>query len=379
MTNIPLFKLDYDVLEEEAVLEVLRSKWISTGPKTSQFETMFGEMLGSSYSLALSNCTAALHIALQVMGVGEGDEVIVPSLTFVATANSVKFVRATPVFCDVKGLDDLTMSPEHVKSLITNKTKAIIVMHYAGYSCDMDPIMALAKEHNLFVIEDACHGPLSEYKGKKLGTIGDIGCFSFFSNKNLSTAEGGMLVTNNKEYFDRAKAMRSHGMTVLSYEKSKGHTTGYDVSEIGYNYRMDDIRAALGCVQLQRLEHDLHLRQQVRQYYLKHLSSVDGIVVPFTNREDFSSNYIFPVVLTNSTKDKRENVRKALREMGVETSAHYPAVHKFSLYAGSGENLPNTEYIADNEITLPMYGTLTEDEVKFVCDSLNTVLGGYHD
>lgn len=371
---LPLFKLDFDDTEEKAVLEVLRSKWISTGPKTFEFETEFSRKLNIPYALALNNCTAALHIALKVAGIGQGDEVIVPSLTFVATANAVKFVDATPVFCDIVSHSDLTLNPDHIETLITDKTRAIIVMHYAGFSCDMRRITEIAKKHDLKVIEDASHAPLSEYCGKKLGTIGDIGCFSFFSNKNLSTAEGGMLVTHNKEYFEKAKAMRSHGMTVLSYQKSKGHMTDYDVTDLGYNYRMDDIRASLGCVQLQKIEKDIANRANVRKLYIKHLSEIDELIIPFLENTEYSSNYIFPVVLKNSTKDKRDEIRKILREEGIETSVHYPSVHKFSLYADENTTLKYTEYVADHEITLPFYGTLSEKDIEQVGESLKKAI-----
>lgn len=371
---LPLFKLDYDEAEENSVLEALRSKWISTGPKTFEFEKEFSKKLDVPYALAISNCTAALHIALRVLGIGRGDEVIVPSLTFVATANAVKFVDATPVFCDIVGPSDLTIDPDHLETLITDKTRAIIVMHYAGFACNMKRIMEIAKKHDLKVIEDACHGPMSEYNGKKLGTIGDIGCFSFFSNKNISTGEGGMLVTHSAEYFEKAKPMRSHGMTVLSYQKAKGHATAYDVTDLGYNYRMDDIRAALGCVQLTKIEDDIKRRNDIRDLYVKHLSCIDQIIVPFLDNKNFSANYIFPIVLKNSHQAKREEVRVNLREAGIETSVHYPAVHKFSLYSKSNEVLTNTEYVADNEITLPMYGSLTEEDVLLVVDSLKKAM-----
>ena len=371
---LPLFKLDFDEKEEDAVLEVLRSKWISTGPKTFEFEKEFSQKLDIPYAVAMSNCTAALHVALKITGIERGDEVIVPSLTFVATANAVKFVGATPVFCDIVGATDLTMDPDHLETLITDKTRAIIVMHYAGFSCNMKRIMEIAQKYDLKIIEDASHAPMSEYNGKKLGTIGDIGCFSFFSNKNLSTGEGGMFVTRNAEYFEKAKTMRSHGMSVLSYQKAKGHATEYDVTDLGYNYRMDDLRASLGCVQLKKIEADIQDRKKVRDLYIKHLSGIDEIVVPFFDYIFHSSNYIFPIVLMNSNKEKREKIRINLRESGIETSVHYPAVHKFSLYYQDNNILAHTEYVADNEITLPMYGTLNEKDVMFIADSLKKAL-----
>ena len=219
--KIPLFDLNFDEKEENAAFEVIHAKWISSGPKCAELEEKFSSMLGVKYSLAVSSCTAALHLAVICADIHSGDEVIVPSLSFVATANVIRYVGAIPVFADIESLLNPTISVKSIEEKITPKTKAIIVMHYAGFGCNMDAIKSIADRHNLKIIEDACHGPMAEYNGKKLGTIGDIGCFSFFSNKNISTGEGGVLVTNSKEIYDRAKLLRSHGMTTMSYERSK--------------------------------------------------------------------------------------------------------------------------------------------------------------
>jgi len=372
--KIPLFELNFDQAEEQAVLETIRSKWLSTGPKTAEFENNFAELLNVNHALALSNCTSALHLAMKVAGVKEGDEVICPSLTFVATVNAIKYVNAIPVFCDIKSYDDLTINPDQIQKLITTKTKAIIVMHYGGFSCDMDSIIGLAKKYNLKIIEDACHGPLAEYKDQKLGSLGDIGCFSFFSNKNLSTGEGGMLVTNNKEFYEQSKLLRSHGMTSLSYDRAKGHSTAYDVVDLGYNYRMDDIRASIGIVQLYKLPADLEKRATIRGYYVKNLGSIEKIIIPFKDYSYSSSNYIFPIVLKNSTVQKREEIRQKLAGAGIQTSVHYPAVHRFSIYKGYSSSLPFTEYVSDNLITLPMYSGLRLEQIDYIVDILKSNL-----
>jgi dTDP-4-amino-4,6-dideoxygalactose transaminase len=297
--RIPLFDLNFDQAEEYAVIKTLRSKWISTGPMTAEFERKFAEMLNVNHALALANCTVSLHLALLLIGIKPDDEIICPSLTFVATANAIRYVNARPVFADIKSYDNLTLDSEDIEKKITNKTKAIMLMHYGGFGCEMDKILRIAEKNNLRIIEDSCHGPLSEYDGKKLGTFGDFGCFSFFSNKNISTGEGGMLVTNNTKLFERAKIIRSHGMTSLSFDRAKGHTTDYDVIELGYNYRMDDIRASIGIVQLDKLGADLKRRAELRKYYVRQLSEIKDIIVPFKDYKFFSSNYIFPIVLKN--------------------------------------------------------------------------------
>jgi dTDP-4-amino-4,6-dideoxygalactose transaminase len=371
---IPLFSLNFDEAEENAVVDVLKSKWISTGPKCEELEGMFISMFGARHAVALSNCTDALHLACRVLDIGEGDEVICPSLTFAASVNCIRYVRATPIFCDVCGTHDMNISPEEIEKAITKRTKAIIVVHFAGFPCDMDAIMDIARRHDLKVIEDACHGPLSEYKGKKLGTIGDIGCFSFFSNKNISTGEGGMIVTNDSALHQKIRLLRSHGMTTLSYQRAQGHATSYDIQELGYNFRMDDIRAAIGVVQLKKLLPDLEKRKEIRRWYLEGLSGINGIVVPFVDNNEFVTNYIMPVILENSTQDKRDSLRNSLHEKGIQTSVHYPAVHRFSIYGMYSRALPQTDYIADNEFTLPMYGSLTREDVRFVCDTLRGLL-----
>jgi len=372
--KIPLFDLNFDKQEEQAVLKTLRSKWISTGPKTIEFENKFSSSLKVKYSIALSNCTVALHLAMILCSIKKDDEVICPSLTFVATVNAIRYVNAIPVFADIKDYQDLTIDPTDIENKITSKTKAIVVMHYGGFSSDMTSIMRLAKKYKLKVIEDACHAPLSEYKNNKLGTIGDIGCFSFFSNKNISTGEGGMLVTNNPKYYERAKLLRSHGMTSLSYERAKGHSTEYDVVDLGYNYRMDDIRASIGIVQLNKLIKDIKLRNEVRKTYVSGLSEIDRIIIPFENYTEPSSNYIFPIVLKNSTDKKRDDVRNKLAENGIQTSVHYPAVHRFSIYKAYYSKLPKTDYIADNLITLPMFGKLTKNNINFIVRTIKKIL-----
>lgn len=372
--KIPLFKLNFGEEEIQAVTETIRSKWISTGPKCDELETLFEESLQVKYAVSVSNCTNALHLACILCGIERGDEVICPSLTFAATVNSIRYVGATPVFCDIKGINHLNIDVEKIEKLITTKTKAIMVVHMAGFPAEMNKIMALANKYDLKVIEDACHGPLSEYNGKKLGTIGDVGCFSFFSNKNISTGEGGMLVTNNERFAIKARSLRSHGMTTMSYQRAQGHATAYDIIDLGYNFRMDDIHASIAIAQLKKLPSDLEKRIRIRQRYVEKLAHVKNVVVPFADNNEFVSNYIMPVVLTNSSSQKRDSVRDQMHSAGIQTSVHYPAVHRFSIYQDYNAFLPETEYVSDNEITLPMYASLTDDEVDYVATILNGIV-----
>jgi dTDP-4-amino-4,6-dideoxygalactose transaminase len=375
--NIPLYDLNFDHNEEEAIIETLRSKWISTGPKSILFENKFSNLLNVKHSVALSNCTVALHLALKILEISKDDEVICPSLTFVATINSIMYVDAKPVFADVISYENPTIDPLDIERKITIKTKAIIVMHYAGFPCNMDSIKKIALRHNLKIIEDACHAPLSEYNGEKVGTIGDIGCFSFFSNKNISTGEGGMLVTNNTDYASKASLLRSHGMTTMSYQRALGHSTSYDVVDLGYNYRMDDIHASIGLIQLDKLKNDLEIRAILRAQYIKELTHFDEIIIPFKSHHEYSSNYIFPIVLKNSNFQKRDYIRSYLDKNGIQTSVHYQAVHKFSIYQSFYFNLPNTEYLSDNLITLPMHSKLTVNNILFIVSILKESLSSH--
>lgn len=372
--DIPLFDLNFGEKEIETVVNTIKSNWISTGPKCQEFENMFSSMLEVNYAITVANCTCALHLACVALGIKKDDEVICPSLTFAASVNCIRYVEATPVFCDIKSFEHLNIDADKIEQLITEKTKAIIVVHMGGFPADMDAIMAIAHKHNLKVIEDACHGPLSEYKGRKLGTIGDIGCFSFFSNKNISTGEGGMLVTNDEHIANQVRLLRSHGMTTMSYQRANGHASSYDIVELGYNYRMDDLRASLGIVQLINLKEDLIKRAKIRLLYLEALKNKDQVIVPFANNNEFVSNYILQIVIKDSTIHNRDRIREELHKKGIQTSVHYPAIHKFSIYQDYKVDLPITEYVCDNEITLPMYSKLTQEQIGYIVQSLTQSL-----
>lgn len=370
MYKIPLFDLNYGEEEEQAVIDVFRSKWISMGPKCKELESLFESNIGVKHALSVANCTDALHLACYSTGIQKNDEVICPSLTFAATVNAIRYVGGVPVFCDIVSENNLTIDPEKIEESVTSKTKAIIVMDYAGFPCEMDSIMQIARKYSLKVIEDCCHGPMSQYRGKCLGSIGDIGCFSFFSNKNISTGEGGMITTNDDCIYDRCKSLRSHGMTSMSYERARGHATEYDIKEIGFNFRMDDIHASLAIAQLGKLKKDLERRKEIRGLYEDYLGNIEEITIPFYGHVGFVSNYIMPLVLKNSTKKKRDEMREHLAEKGIQTSVHYPAIHRFSAYKQFTKSLPVTEYVADNEFTIPMYASLEDEQVKYICECI---------
>lgn len=374
--KVPLSDIDLGEEEVEAVSKVLRSKWLSMGPVTEQFEAEFAKCLGAKHAFAVSNGTAALHIACRVLGIVPGDEVIVPSLTFVATANAVLYVGAKPVFADITSLNDFNISPEDISKKITSKTKGIIVVHYGGYSCDMDAIMRIAKRNSLKVIEDAAHAPGAEYQGKKLGTIGDIGCFSFFANKNMVTGEGGMIVTSDDSLAERIRIIRSHGMTTLTWDRHRGHAYSYDVVELGYNYRINEIACALGLVQLKKLEHSNERRGQITKEYRRELKEIPWISIPFPNHEKKTSYHIFPILLSEDVS--RESFMENLKRKGIQTSIYYPPIHLFSSYRkmfGFEEGmLPKTEFVGKHQVTLPLHPLMSKEDMHRVIQAVKKIL-----
>ncbi|MFX0210885.1 MAG: DegT/DnrJ/EryC1/StrS family aminotransferase [Candidatus Hodarchaeota archaeon] len=368
--KIPLSDIDIGKDEIGEVTKVLRSKWLSMGPVTEKFEDEFAKHFQVKHAIAVSNGTAALHLALVSLGIGENDEVICPSLTFVATANSIICAGATPVFADITSLSDINISPESIKTRITTKTKAITVVHYGGYPCDMDAIMAIAEKEGLKVIEDAAHAPGAEYNGRKLGTIGDVGCFSFFSNKNMVTGEGGMVVTNDDLIAERIKRIRSHGMTALTWHRHKGHASRYDVLEVGYNYRIDEMRSALGIVQLKKLNGYNEKRRKIVKKYIELLEGIPGVFIPFRNHQGKSSYHLFPIMVADPLH--RGCLINHLKESGIQSSIHYPPIHKFLAFRKRfpGVELPKTEFVGDCELTLPLYPGLHGTDLVYIVERI---------
>lgn len=375
---------DVDLGEEEAlaVADVVRSKWLSIGPKTEEFESRFADALACRHAVAISNCTAALHLALRACGVGPGDEVLLPSYTFVATANAVLYQGATPVFVEIAGPSDLNICPSDLEAKITPRTKAIVVVHMAGYAADMDKIMAMASRYGLAVVEDACHAIGARYEagaslfhGRKLGTIGHVGCFSFFANKNLVTGEGGMIVTNDPAIAEKVKRWRSHGMTKSSWDKAAGRAVDYDVIDLGYNYRSTEMTAALGLIQLRKLAAANAKRRELTKHYHGRLAGQPRLTVPFAGRNSDAACHIMPVLLASA--DQRPGFREQLRTQGIQTSIHYPPVHLFTQYRQVCPDcgpLAVTCETAAREVTLPLHPLLTAADVDEICDRVIGVL-----
>ena len=374
--KVPLADVAFNEEEEQAVLAVLRSGWLTMGAVTAEFETAFAEMFNVRYAKAVSSCTAALHLACMALDLKPGDEVIVPSLTFVATANAVRYTGATPVFADISGLNNFNISPVAIEAAVTDKTKAVIVVHYAGYSCDMPAIMEIARENDLYVIEDAAHAVGGSLAGKVLGSWGDMACFSFFSNKNLVTGEGGMLVTDNESLAESVHRFRSHGMTSLTWDRHQGHAFSYDVVDLGYNYRIDEMRAALGLVQLRKLDFANQRRRELVARYRQVLEEkLPSVGLPFGDHPGISGAHLMPVLLPAGVN--RQQVMEAMKADGVQTSIHYPPIHHFNAYQEfeiSG-NLAFTEEVSGRELTLPLFAHMDESQVDQVAAALSSAIG----
>lgn len=370
MWKVQLFKLNYDNKEIKAVTGVLESAWITMGQKTRDFETGFSSFLGhDSKCLAVSNGTAALHLALLALDIKAGDEVITPGLTFIADQNVVTMVGATNVLSDITSRDDWSMDPADIERKITDKTKAVLIVHYAGFACDMDAICDICKRHNLYLIEDCAHTPGADYKGRPLGTFGDVAAFSFFTNKNLSVGEGGAVVTSDEVLYKKLLGLRSHGMSVPSFDRFKGRAISYDVEIPGLNYRIDEMRAALGLVQLEKLEVANKARQKLVLHYYERLDGQLKINIPFRNFSRGNPNYhIMPILLDDSVD--RLHVIESMKEDGIQTSIHYPEIQEFSAYKDTVNPTPIAQYVSKHELTLPLYPTMTIEEVDLVCDAL---------
>jgi dTDP-4-amino-4,6-dideoxygalactose transaminase len=376
MWKVQLFELNYNHREEEAVAEVLKSRWITMGENTKRFEEKFGDYIGVPHlPTAVANCTAALHMALLALDIKEGDEVIISGLTFIADANVVKMVGANPVIADVTSLDDWNISASTIEARITNKTKAVMIVHFGGVPCEMDEIVKLCKSKNISLIEDVAHAPGAEYKGVKCGRFGDLSCFSFFTNKNLSVGEGGMVIAKTEELNTKIKFLRSHGMSTLTLDRHKGRAITYDVLQPGLNYRMDEMRAALGLVQLAKLEDANGKRRELTLHYHELLSKLSGIKIPFLNTQNKKLAYhIYPLMLPEGIN--REALFNSMKDKGIQTSIHYPSIKSFTAYKEELKNFetPTCDLISSQELTLPLYPTMKKDSVELVVENFEKAL-----
>jgi dTDP-4-amino-4,6-dideoxygalactose transaminase len=353
--------------ERATILEVLESGWLSMGPLTEQFEEEFARFSGAAEAVAVTNGTAALHLAAAALGLGPGDEVICPTLTFVASAAAMRQTGADVVFADSTSAEDFALDPSEIDRLVSPRTRAVVVLHYGGHPADMGAITAAAARHGLLVIEDAAHALGAELDGAHCGTIGDAGCFSFFPNKNMTTGEGGMVVFRDPEVAARARRLRSHAMTTLTWDRHRGHASSYDVVGLGFNYRIDEIRAALGLAQLGRLPELNARRAELVARYRERLAG-SPLHMPGLGGRGRSSHHLAPVLAPSEAS--RDALREALRAERIQTSLHYPPIHRFTYYRDDAVSLPRAEDVTDRLLTLPLHPRLADEDVDLVVDAL---------
>jgi perosamine synthetase len=363
-----------------AINNALNSVLLTDGPKLIEFEKMFSKYTNSSFSIGVSNATSALMLSLKSCRIGKGDEVIVPDLTFVATASAVIHCGATPILADVEE-DSMNLDPSSVQKNLTKKTKAIIPVHFAGKICKIREIIKISKENDLKVIEDCAHALGSRIGKKHAGTFGDVGCFSFYPTKNFTTIEGGMIITNSKQISDYTKSTRNHGITkTLNNRFSSGKPWEYDIEESGFNFRLDEIRSALGLSQMKRLDKFNDLRKKASEYYTSQLSNVKGITTPMDSKNNENSFHLYIIRITKDFPISRDILFKKLLDKGIRTSVHYKPLNQFSLFkkmAKSYDKLKISNLLYDEILSLPMYPTIKKSEQNYVIDTIKNEIKKY--
>lgn len=375
IANRPLIELGAPILgepEKRALCAVIDDGWLTMGDRVRRFEQSFAEIHGAEDAIAVHSATAALQLSLQAFDVGEGHEVLVPSLTFVATSNVIVHCGATPVFVDIEGVERPHLSIADAERKITPRTRAVMLMHYGGYMMDVSLWREFADRHGLLLFEDAAHA--AGMAG--IGVLSDAASFSFFTNKNMTTAEGGMILVRDAGRHAQARLLRAHGMTSGTLDRTRGRAVGYDVIDCGHNYRMDELRAAMGLAQIDRLLGWNEIRRTLTSEYRAALNRLTpGIVVPFAKGHPTSA-HIMPVLLPEGTD--RQRVMQLMREQGVQTSMHYPPIHKFDYYRRTFPTpaLPQTELFSDRELTVPLHPRLSASDVNRVVATLGDAIHG---
>ena len=374
--KVPFFLPYVDSKDITEIKKAASAPFLTNGPKLDVFEQKFKKFTKSKYAVGVSNATSALYLSLKALGIKKNDEVIIPDLTFAATANSVLQTGAIPVLADINE-ETLNISAESIIKNISRKTKAIIPVHLAGTPCDMQKIMRIARSHSLKVIEDCAHGIGTSYNKKHVGNFGNAGCFSFYPTKNLTTIEGGMVVTNDKKIADFIQLARNHGMSrSLMSRYSTGKPWEYDIKDIGYNYRLDEIRSALGISQLQKLTILNKKRLIAFRYYNKELKNIPGLIVP--NEKNFKNNscHLYIVRITSDAKITRDKLFYSLQKKGIGSSVHYKPLHEFTLFRKKGtsrDSLSISKKMYKEILSLPMYPQLTRHSQDYVIKSIKNI------
>jgi dTDP-4-amino-4,6-dideoxygalactose transaminase len=374
--RVPLTDIAMPEQDVQAVLDCLRSGWLTMGPRTKAFEDALARYVGTPHAATVSSGTAALHLACLAAGIGPGDEVIVPAFTFVASASAPRYAGAEPILCDIRSAQDFNIDPDDVARRITPRTRAVIAVHFCGYPADVLALRGLCDEHGLVLIEDCAQaiGARVDDAGRQVGTVGELGCFSFFSKKQLCVGEGGMVTTADETLDNRVRLLRSHAMTSSTWDRHRGHDPAYDVVDIGFNFRMDEPRAALGLNRLTRLDEDIAARRAIALSYRERLADVAGIELVFDEvAVERASHFAFPVLLSN--RETRDRFREELMANGVQTT-WYPALQTFSAYRqrSGTDSLTQASEAGDRHCALPLSATMGEAAVELVLDTVRSAL-----
>jgi perosamine synthetase len=370
---IPIAKPYLTQEEAQAAYDTILTGWITQGPRVADFEEKFAQYTGANHAVAVSNCTTALHLSMIVAGIKEGDEVICPSMSYISTANSIKYVGATPVFAEV-GLD-YNIDIEDVKNKITSKTKAILIVHQIGMPADIDAFAALCKTHNLILIEDAACAIGSTYKGKKIGSHSDLVCFSFHPRKVISTGDGGMITTTNEAFANRMKLLRQHGMSVNDRVRHNSKSVIFeDHLEVGYNYRLTDIQASVGIKQLEKLDWIVEERRKIAFKYFEGFKDLPGILLPFENADKTTNFQSFSIYLTDECTLDRNEIMQELLNKGVASRRGIMTTHRETAYNNGTYHLPISEKMADRSIIIPLYVPMTNEEIEKVITEIKLIL-----
>ena len=373
---IPIAKPYLTKDEAQNAYDTILSGWVTQGPRVEEFEKNFCEYTGAKYAVAVSNCTTALHLSMIVAGIGAGDEVICPSMSYIATANCIKYVNAKPVFAEVNP-ETYNIDVNHAEKLISEKTKAILIVHQIGMPADIDAFSALCKRYNLKLIEDAACAAGSSYKGAKIGSHSELVCFSFHPRKVITTGDGGMITTYNEEYYKRLKLLRQHAMSVNDRMRHQSDKILFeDHLEPGYNYRLTDIQAAVGIRQLEKLDWIIEERRKIALKYIEELKSIDCIRLPLEAKGYFSNYQSFSIYLKNNCKISRNELMQQLHNAGISTRRGVMTSHRETAYKIDYKEtkLPVSEDACDRSIMLPIYVPMEEGDVNYIIKNLKKLL-----
>ena len=371
--KVPYFVPWISKNDKNFVLRSLNQRWLTNGPFLHKFENKFCSFIGCKYALGVGSATHALHLAARSLDIGPGDEVIVPTFTFAATANAVSYCGAEPILADVDS-EIFNIQPQEIEEKITRKTKAVIVVHYGGQACDMSEILFLSKKHGFHIIEDCAHALGSTYKNKKCGNIGDSGCFSFYPTKVITTGEGGMVSTNNSSTLRKIKMLKSQGMDIMPSEREVKATWRYDVVELGYNYRLDEIRSALGLSQISRVNKINDMRIKIANKYDRFIKKIKGLTIPQTRNDRNHIYHLYTIKVTKDYHMSRDELFLKLHKKGIGTSVQYHPLHLMSYmqkkYHHKKNQFPVSNALKDQVLCLPIYPQMTTKQIEYVVSNL---------